>query len=458
MIPIEHEDWNELIEILRNIDQNLASAKEGKISPDQTSHSRQMLQAFHTTAAMFGLQDLEQTGISLERHLEEEVREGAAEGISRFLAALALMRQEMEKTADGAYETLKFSAKVNDILQGTSGNGKDRESTPSLPDAGTEKSTEPPASASQHRHGKDLDYEALHNLVNELGGELVFSSEPQTASDGFFYLRFQAAPEKLERIQTIFSFCSAESKNFGPMQPKDSRIEGVLQSIKEFMTALSHGDLQNAQNILGHFSEKKEAKTELFVEIGTLARDLHNSLKSFATTIDPALKELVEDRLPDSGSRLEHILHLTEKAANTTLDHVELAKKRNDMDLQKLSTLEDIHHQLKAIGKNAQEKLASCQKILNDLKESASQTGEDLTTIITAQDYQDLTGQIIMKIINLLNELQLKLVNLVRTFGIIHEDRKVAMKDELYGPAHQGLIEALHSQDDVDNLLAEFGF
>jgi chemotaxis protein CheZ len=190
-----------------------------------------------------------------------------------------------------------------------------------------------------------------------------------------------------------------------------------------------------------------------------LARDLHNSIKGFIQTIDPALQELVEEKLSDSGNRLEHILQLTENAATTTLDHVEAMQKRNEEDHENLEKLRSILLGLKALGETAQEQLAQGKMFLDSLRVSSDLTRDDLITILTAQDYQDLTGQIILKIIKLINDLQLKMVNLIRTFGVGTEERKKSEpSEELYGTAHQGKIEALHSQDDVDQLLAEFGF
>ncbi len=467
MIPLEHEDWNELIHMVKSIDEHFTSSENGGSPAEKMVFAKQTLQAFHTTAAMFGLHDLEQTGIFLERHAsgEEDFEE---EGHTRFLEAIATLCEQMETTDRGSCQSLKLAERIEGILKGKGGNGTGKISEAPGQRA-REQEKEPPATRADPREQMpplahdgssqgNMDYGLLTNLVHELGGELILSSDSEAGADSYFYLRFQAEPEKLKRIQTILSLCSRESEPSVPMDFNDLHIERIFHSIKGFMTALSRGDLHNAQEILQNFSEKRQNTTELFVEIGTLARELHNSLKSFATSIDPALKDLVEDKLPDSGSRLEHILHLTEKAANTTLDHVESIKKRNESDLEKLESLESFHQQLKAIGDNAQSKLASCQNLLDELKESSSRTGQDLFTILTAQDYQDLTGQIIIKIINLLNELQLKLVNLVRTFGAIGEERKAAGKEELYGPAHEGKIESLHSQDDVDNLLAEFGF
>jgi chemotaxis protein CheZ len=81
-----------------------------------------------------------------------------------------------------------------------------------------------------------------------------------------------------------------------------------------------------------------------------------------------------------------------------------------------------------------------------------------LAIILTSQGYQDLTGQIISKIVSSQKEMEAKLVKLVSYFGGKVRREAVKKKDELYGPAHAKSDGAVHSQDEVDALLAEFGF
>jgi len=109
---------------------------------------------------------------------------------------------------------------------------------------------------------------------------------------------------------------------------------------------------------------------------------------------------MVEDKLPDSGNRLEHILELTERAANTTLDHVETIQKRNERDLELVAQLGEIVGELRAVGGQAEKKLGAGSALTAELSASILQTRDDLTTILMAQDYQDLTGQVVLKSFN----------------------------------------------------------
>ena len=81
-----------------------------------------------------------------------------------------------------------------------------------------------------------------------------------------------------------------------------------------------------------------------------------------------------------------------------------------------------------------------------------------LTEMLIAQDYQDLTGQVIHKIVDLLGKLENELLSLVETFGQVYMPKDVSVKDaKLKGPQHQK-DDSRQSQTNVDDLLDSLGF
>jgi chemotaxis protein CheZ len=290
--------------------------------------------------------------------------------------------------------------------------------------------------------------------VEHLGGELRIGAPGD--GEGTFQVAFPSSPANLARLETLLSPSDPDSDFGHLLTNQDARTVRVLSVVKKFMNAMSSGDVIGAQEFLLEIAEQQDAG--LYNQIGSLARQLHDSLRNFVNLIDPALVDMVQAKLPDSGSRLEHILQLTEKAANTTLDHVEAMTARNQDEQTKLARLREIFSGLMAVGDKAQERLGETSQVLNDFQVSLAETSSDLITVLTAQDYQDLTGQVILKIIQLLKDLEKSLVDMIRTFGLKPDGRQQETTDELYGPAHMGKTEALHSQDDVDSLLADFGF
>jgi chemotaxis protein CheZ len=293
-------------------------------------------------------------------------------------------------------------------------------------------------------------------MVRRLGGELLINPGEKS---GTFQIYFDSVtPEQVNAL--LFSF-DPDTMVAPLISERNGYLEEILNTIKEFMYALSRGDLDRSEEILFLLAEHRH-QAGIYDEIGAIARELHNSLKHFMSTIDSALREMVEDRIPDSGNRLEHILELTEKAATTTLNHVEAMQNRNKEEHEKLLKLEELLGKLNAIGEKSQGCLEESHAFLENLIALTKQNHDDLITVLTAQDYQDLTGQIILKIIKILKDLEYKLVNLIRTFGVKYDKRKQPPskdeREELYGPAYEDKEGALQSQDDVDNLLAEFGF
>ena len=303
-----------------------------------------------------------------------------------------------------------------------------------------------------------MDFSRLEKLVETLGGELELVLED--GEPGVFQMRFRAVPSILEQVETLLSLSSVS-----PLCPSDvssgndKKINNVLDGIKEFLAALTSANLIQAQEILVNLAESQ--REGLYREIGSLARNLHDSLKDIVTNVDPMLREIVEDRIPDSGNRLEHVLELTEKSANLTIDYIERMQIRNEEDQKKLCAVSDVLKAVEADDKTRTQ-IEQTLRLFKELQASAEQTHQDLITVLTAQDYQDLTGQIILKISRLLSDLESRLLNLISSFGARGEKQKEmktsSRPEELYGPAHKEMADALHSQDDVDALLADFGF
>lgn len=304
---------------------------------------------------------------------------------------------------------------------------------------------------------EQLKFENLKILVERIGGEVIVENE----DDRFFTLRFPVQKQTVSYLERVFALSDPDEDIFEKDSFADPKLFWLVGKIKEFMFSFSQGSIQKARDILKELAESHTEKGGLYDEIGKLARQLHESLKNLSKSIDPQLREFAEEKLPDSGDRLEHILKLTEHAANTTLDHVELMQNRKEEEDGLVTRIKNLASSLYPLGDNANAKLNEIVKLSEQLKTSLRSDSEDLLKIMTAQDFQDLTGQIIIKIIRLLKDLEVSLINLITSFGIPvkgkKEEKTTTSKEFLYGPAHDKK-DALKSQEDVDALLAEFGF
>ncbi|MBW1974791.1 MAG: protein phosphatase CheZ [Deltaproteobacteria bacterium] len=312
----------------------------------------------------------------------------------------------------------------------------------------------PEVTSNQEDDGDDI--KILESIVEGENEKGHINLEDLKKDDNYFCIRFPARQAEVERLQRILSFSDPSERITDSFE--NEAVRKILIAVKEFMVAFAQGDLEHSKKVLIEMSDIQR-EGGLYHELGQIARQLHESLKNFGATLDPQLREYVEKKLPDSGNRLEHIMKLTESAANTTMDHVELLQERKEKELERAHEALERVSLLHPLGDKAKEVVQEIHEDLNQIIELGEQDKEDLITILTAQDYQDLTGQIILKIINLLRDLEQKLVNLIKTFGVRPYTSEIGeKKDLLYGPAYEAKEDALHSQDEVDALLAQFGF
>jgi chemotaxis protein CheZ len=236
----------------------------------------------------------------------------------------------------------------------------------------------------------------------------------------------------------------------------------LLDLAKKLVIALENGDEANADSLLDELAGLRE--TQLFKEIGRLTRQLHDTMVSFS--VDEKITAMTEHDIPDAKERLQYVIAMTEQAADQTLTAVEnlvpISQELNsqievlagkwgrfldrEMPLEefKAMTAEITQH-----FKQSQEGLAQVQAGLND--------------ILMAQGFQDITGQIIRRVIALVQDLEISMVKLISITG-----RKGGGKDiyhnepELPGPVVPGVDDkagdVATSQVDVDDLLSSLGF
>jgi len=450
MTPLEPQDWNELVGLLKDTEESLSALSVGD-AEKEIEKSRRSLLSFHTTAAMLGLETLEKAGLELEKFLTSEVSPGSIDSIAVLGFAVSSVIDQMGTSTNG---NGRPQIDLNEILEilgqpETTASALVEDELPLVVPEISETTDETP-----HETLTGIEESAafsnLSELVRNWGGELSLSSDGAQ-----FSLTLSGSAESLQRIEKLLS---VDPSAKGPHGPAEHALDKVIARGKEFMDAFSEGDLPRAQEILLNLADNQKDGSGLYKEIGSLARGLHDSIRGFLSTLDPSLQEIVVNKIPDSGNRLEHMMEMTEKAAITTLDHVEAMQERLTSELEQISGLRGLLGGLNAIGDAAGKKLAEGTEVLNAMETLIGQHRSDLDIILTAQDYQDLSGQIILKISQLLKDMELKLVDLIRTFGVKPVASKQKASDELYGPAHAGVDNAVHSQDDVDSLLADFGF
>ncbi|MCK4742477.1 MAG: protein phosphatase CheZ [Sulfuriflexus sp.] len=236
--------------------------------------------------------------------------------------------------------------------------------------------------------------------------------------------------------------------------------EDYLSKARSIITQVESGNMDEADKLVEELARNRDQS--LFQELGKLTRGFHEALNGFK--LDSKLTSLTGTDIPDARERLKHVIDVTDKAAHKTMSVVE--------DLMPLcETLgtqsDDIHERWKRFMKHdmeAKESRALCEEVQVYLSEQSSGTGRvrtGLSEILLAQDYQDITGQIISRVINLVTDLETSLVKLIKDSGaILDESTQASTVGELDGPQVPGLesSDAVSGQDEVDDLLSSLGF
>ena len=191
--------------------------------------------------------------------------------------------------------------------------------------------------------------------------------------------------------------------------------------------------------------------------IGLLTRQLHDSLNGLGLT--DKVKGWAGE-LPDAKSRLSYIARLTGEAAEKVLNRVDLAKAQHDhiaAETRRIGAL-IVKDPVAAVAKG------HVMNFLTDVEQSTKQIDLHLTEIMMAQDFHDLTGQVIAKVVNLAASIEEQLVQLLIQTAPPEATVKVTPPVEhqptLSGPVFKAEDnpEVVTGQSEVDDLLASLGF
>ena len=241
-------------------------------------------------------------------------------------------------------------------------------------------------------------------------------------------------------------------------------IHVSLEQAKSLVAFLEAGEQEKADALVGEI--QNPINSELFAEIGKLTRQLHDSLTNFQ--LDPRLSDLAKAEIPDAKERLNYVIERTEEAANKTMDAVEAIFPVVGTIQSQLESVKPLWQKLMKNDLGLPEFKSLCRDIDVLLKTTDSETIRIhalMTDVLMAQDFQDLTGQVIRKVIDLVREVEDSLINMLTVFGISSEEAQQIAKPKLGDNLVEGPIvntedrdDVVADQDDVDDLLSSLGF
>jgi chemotaxis protein CheZ len=240
--------------------------------------------------------------------------------------------------------------------------------------------------------------------------------------------------------------------------------EDILSHAEELVREMQRGNEEKVANLLEYISSARESG--LYYEVGKMTRQLHNALNSFCE--QARLDELAEDEIPDARARLRHVITMTQKSAARSLTAVENTMPKCDELSNRISELGQAWQNFKRREMTVEQFRELSDKLETFFKQAEQDTSEirgGLNEVMMAQDFQDLTGQIISRVIELVEEVEGNLVELVRLTGerLSSDDEKKGKEKsaiEAEGPQVPGVgtSNVVSGQDEVDDLLSSLGF
>ena len=215
---------------------------------------------------------------------------------------------------------------------------------------------------------------------------------------------------------------------------------------------------QPAEIPAGSVAEMYPGETELS-KVGQLTRLLHDSLRELG--YDKVL-EKAASQIPDARDRMSYVADMTQKAAERALNAIEIAKPVQDelaSDAVALDARWQALFERKLSIDQFRTLVTDTRGFLGGVSARTEATNSQLMEIMMAQDFQDLTGQVIKRVTAVTHDLESQLVQLL-VDHVPAEARAEAQSGLINGPVikAEGRNDVVTSQQQVDDLLESLGF
>ncbi|MFM9835439.1 MAG: protein phosphatase CheZ [Methylophilaceae bacterium] len=199
---------------------------------------------------------------------------------------------------------------------------------------------------------------------------------------------------------------------------------------------------------------------DMLNRIGQLTRGLHESIRALG--VDKMIEKAAHE-IPDARERLNYVAKMTEQAAERVLNATDIANPLQDEIAKGAQALHEHWNAVLEIpsvkseyNQAAQETMVFIQKTI----ENSNATKTQLMEIMMAQDFQDLTGQVIKKITELAQNLEQQLVQLLIDFSPATAKKESDNNSLMNGPqiSPETSVNVVSNQAQVDDLLDSLGF
>ncbi|MBN8412640.1 MULTISPECIES: protein phosphatase CheZ [Halomonas] len=202
---------------------------------------------------------------------------------------------------------------------------------------------------------------------------------------------------------------------------------------------------------------------DLVQRIGQLTRMLRESMRELG--LDKEIEKAAE-AIPDARDRLSYVASMTEQAAERSLNAIDRAQPLQDSLSEHAQALDERWQAWFDAPKeldDARDLVSDTRAYLAMVPENTQATQKELLEILMAQDFQDLTGQVIKRMMDVIREIEDQLVQ-VLIDNVPDTDARDSLRRRnedslLNGPQIKPeSSDVVASQDQVDDLLDELGF
>ena len=251
-------------------------------------------------------------------------------------------------------------------------------------------------------------------------------------------------------------------------------LDELKERARTLVDQLEGGNFPAAAEVIRSINEARDRS--IYREVGKLTRGLHEAIRNFE--IDTGASGLDHEsmsKMANAQERLDYVITLTQKSADKTMDMVEqgipvAAKLGEDAAALRADWERLIRREMKP------DEFRDLYHRIDRFFHATTQDSGELSTvfnsILLAQDFQDLSGQVIKKVITLVQEVEARLVELMRVAGQVEQLTgifKTADVEHHHEPVADVVAEGpqikaherddvVSGQDDVDDLLSSLGF
>lgn len=266
-----------------------------------------------------------------------------------------------------------------------------------------------------------------------------------------------------DELQELFDSIASEAASPAPAPKQEEDSGGDSDELQELFDSVAAGETNviegQAREVPSEPATAEERQEQVFTKIGQMTRMLHDTLRELG--YDRMLEETAK-QIPDARQRLTYIATMTEQAASRVLNATDIAQPIQDRQEEGSRELKARWDRLYAKDLSVDEfkvLAKDTHAFLGQVADDSKVVNEQLLEIMMAQDFQDLTGQVIKKIVDLAAALEEGLVNVL--LQVVPDSKRTPVNEGLLnGPVvnGEGREDVVTNQEQVDDLLESLGF